>query len=827
MKKYIKYLLSFIIPIGIFCIALAINDIAPFGHYIINAYDSKVQYPGFFMALKNFHFYLFNVGFGINFLGTVTYYLMSPLNLLIHFFSIYQYNTFYFLLIILKIGLCGLTMQYFLSHEDKHDNLWSTIFSVIYALIGFISTYYYNVFWLDSIILLPLILVGINKIIKNKSPLFYIISLSLTIIISFYTGYMCCIFSVIYFIYKLVETNNYKNKKIIFRFIISSLLSASIACIVLLPSFYALMNGKASGFADDYTKYIGFNNNIKYFFYSLTPGNYHSREVSNGFAQIYCSLFIVCLFITSFFNKKIDIKTKSITIIILLFYILSFSFNLVDYSWQFFQKPVWWQHRYSFTLSLFIIIIAYKNLMNFSKLNLSTIKKGIIYLSLACLIIISFILFFNKLNDKSIFRIFIIAFSILLLVNYLFVFNLNNKTKYLIIPLIILELGLNCYINVKENNKHNMNSFEVKTHQSNINYLSQIDDNTFYRLEATTKDNYNKGLLYNFNGLNYFNSVRNQSVVDIMENYFDLYVDSHCSITLYKYDPYILSLFNIKYLIGEEEVPYLEKINENVYRNNYPLSLGFMVNKDLLNIDLEKDKYHDNMSKIYSKMLNKDLNLYYKLKGANITYDNAYYDQENNVYRKINDKEEGKVYLEFTAKEDMIIIVDDNEIGNKTYINNKEVKRNYLYKNEFYPFVKKGDVVKIEVPLLSAKQKRKITDVHYIKEDEYVSIMEELGKNTLENIVVNDKHTLQGTVNAKESGLLFTSMAYEKGMIIKVNGKKIKPELIFNAFIGIHLNKGKNVITIDYIPQGLILGSIISLTGIILTVIYLKKLKYN
>ena len=240
-----------------------------------------------------------------------------------------------------------------------------------------------------------------------------------------------------------------------------------------------------------------------------------------------------------------------------------------------------------------------------------------------------------------------------------------------------------------------------------------------------------------------------------------------------------------------------------------------MVNKDLLNIDLEKDKYHDNISKIYSKMLNKDLNLYYKLKGANITYDN----------RKINDKVEGKVYLEFTAKEDMIIIVDDNEIGNKTYINNKEVKRNYLYKNEFYPFVKKGDVVKIEVPLLSAKQKRKITDVHYIKEDEYVSIMEELGKNTLEDIVVNDKHTLQGTVNAKESGLLFTSMAYEKGMIIKVNGQKIKPELIFNAFIGIPLNKGKNVITIDYIPQGLILGSIISLTGIILTIIYLKKIK--
>ena len=92
MKKYLKYLLAFIIPIIIFCLCLFINKMAPLGEYRITIYDSQVQYPAFFLALKRAHFYMFNAGFGFNFFDTITYYLMSPLNLLIHFFDFKSYN---------------------------------------------------------------------------------------------------------------------------------------------------------------------------------------------------------------------------------------------------------------------------------------------------------------------------------------------------------------------------------------------------------------------------------------------------------------------------------------------------------------------------------------------------------------------------------------------------------------------------------------------------------------------------------------------------------------------------------------------------------------
>lgn len=822
MKKFLKYLLAFLIPIGIFCICLAINNIAPLGKYLITTYDSKVQYPGFFMGLKNMHFFLFNVGFGFNFFGTMAYYVMNPINLLIKFFNIYNYNTFYFLLIILKIGLCGLSMQFFLSREEKHDNLWSVVFSVIYALIGYMVVFYDNVFWLDGVIMLPLILVGINKIIDKKSFLFYTISLAISLMISFYTGYMNCIFSVIYFIYKLVEKSKYKDKKIILSFITSSLIAVLIAGVVLVPTFFALMAGKASGFQDDFTKYLAFNDNIKYFLYSFTPGNFHSSLVGNsGFAQNFCTLFVVSLFVTSFFNKKIDIKTKSITIIIILFYMLSYSFNLVDYAWQFFQKPIWWQHRYSFTFSTFLIIVAYKNLMNYDYCNVTTKKQSIIYVLLASLISISFILFYTQMNPRSEFRLLILALSILLLINYIFIFNNpKNKYKYIIIGLIVLELGLNTYASIKENCKTDSSStvtYDLLA-KKQINESLKIvkKDKSFYRTELVERFIYNDGLLFNYNGLNYFNSVRNQKVIKALENNFPVAVDSHQSINVNQLDPAMLSLFAVKYLISNQDIPFLEKIDDKVYLNKQSLGLGFMVDKDILNIKFKKNDYLNNISLVYSKMLKENINLYKKIKNTKITLENVKFNKKTEKYENSNN-EVGRIIVEFTAPDNLIFSVK-NHLGTDCYINDAL----QAIHNSYY-FVSKNDKVKIIMQFASQKENKKYTDIYYLDDQLYQTVTNKLKEYSLQNIKTYDKHLLKATINVQDKDkLLFTTIPYEKGMAIKVNGKKVKPKLIFDAFIGLNLEKGENTIIIDYIPQGFKLGLICSILGII-SLIYLNN----
>ena len=111
--------------------------------------------------------------------------------------------------------------------------------------------------WLDALYMLPLVCVGIHKLIKDKNAVPYILALSYTIITSYYMGYMVCIASVIFFIFDYFTTHSIKDKihpiegneklkeknKFIDRglyFAISSIIAAGISCVVLVPMISSL-----------------------------------------------------------------------------------------------------------------------------------------------------------------------------------------------------------------------------------------------------------------------------------------------------------------------------------------------------------------------------------------------------------------------------------------------------------------------------------------------------------------------------------------------------------------------------------------------------------
>ena len=64
--------------------------------------------------------------------------------------------------------------------------------------------------------------------------------------------------------------------------------------------------------------------------------------------------------------KKTE-EEKKATMVFILFFLLSISFNLIDYAWQLFQKPIWYPNRYIFTFSFLLIIIAMKEFINIEK----------------------------------------------------------------------------------------------------------------------------------------------------------------------------------------------------------------------------------------------------------------------------------------------------------------------------------------------------------------------------------------------------------------------------------------------------------------------------
>ena len=206
MKK--KYLvLSFIIPF--FCLFLVfITNGIIFGNDSIFYGDSQYQYYQLLIYLKGVIdgtsnlIYSFQVGFGSSMIATLAYYLSSPFNLLLSIFSYENIEIFFIVSVIIRIGLCATTMYLYLNYQD--NSRYSLIFSICYSLSFYVVANYYQIMWLDSYFLAPLLLLGIDKLIKEKKLLLYGIILFLIILTNYYMGYMCALFSVLYFAYKFM-----------------------------------------------------------------------------------------------------------------------------------------------------------------------------------------------------------------------------------------------------------------------------------------------------------------------------------------------------------------------------------------------------------------------------------------------------------------------------------------------------------------------------------------------------------------------------------------------------------------------------------------------
>ncbi|MGL5821300.1 MAG: YfhO family protein, partial [Sarcina sp.] len=302
-KKFILYGLAFIIPIIILLINYKLVHIFPFGDKTILYRDLKGQYVSYFSALRNavLHhggiLYSFHKGLGGNMIGLIAYYLMSPFNILIILFPGKYLVDAILLITVLKIGTCGITFLYFLKYRFKQFNYSLLIFTTAYSLMAFNIVYQSNIMWLDAVYLLPLVMIGIYKIVEEGKKRLYVITLALTIITSFYTGFMVCIFSVIYYLY-LVLLKMYEEKleiKFFIKksgiFILCSIISGLLSLFIIVPTLFNLQGGKSqfAFFTTPLAKDFKFTD----LFSKIYINNIHDKNILWGLPDIYVGILIL------------------------------------------------------------------------------------------------------------------------------------------------------------------------------------------------------------------------------------------------------------------------------------------------------------------------------------------------------------------------------------------------------------------------------------------------------------------------------------------------------------------------------------------------------
>ena len=81
-------------------------------------------------------------------------------------------------------------------------------------------------------------------------------------------------------------------------------------------------------------------------------------------------------------------------------------------------------------------------------------------------------------------------------------------------------------------------------------------------------------------------------------------------------------------------------------------------------------------------------------------------------------------------------------------------------------------------------------------------------------ITDHSERWFKGTITAQEGQVMMTSIPYEEGWTVKVDGKKVEPIVLFNAMIGVQLSPGTHEVEMSFLPNGFPQGLVLMLLGI-------------
>ena len=334
------YLIAFAIPAALTYLAYAIFGLYPFGEESVLCLDLNGQYVYYFEALRDAFwgdgsiFYNWSRNLSGEFMGIIGYYLASPFTLIVMLLPEKFMLSSLLIMQLCKVGAAGVTFNYFLQKRRNVQPYPSLLFSTMYSMMAYMVIQLIDPMWLDGLVFLPLIMLGIEYLVDDGRRLNYIIPLALMCVANFYIGYMICIFVALYFFFYLLAGSDKKRKgydyfTAIVRVAYSSVIALACAAFMLLPVYNALKLGKFEFTDPDYSfRFQSFPLSQKLLenaqdspllvllcdlldmFPQLLPAQYDSVNVQ-GKPEIYCGLLTLVLLPLFYMNKKIKLEEKA------------------------------------------------------------------------------------------------------------------------------------------------------------------------------------------------------------------------------------------------------------------------------------------------------------------------------------------------------------------------------------------------------------------------------------------------------------------------------------------------------------------------------------
>jgi len=856
-RKWNYLVLAFWLPFISFLMIMLCGRYEPFGNSRSMLYsDMYHQYYPFFVNFRKILrsgdglLYNWDIGMGLDYLGLYSYYLASPLNLISVILPESLLLEYFSLLVPLKLSLASLFFALFLKQTFRQNDLSITLFGAFYGLCAWGLGYQWNVMWLDTFALLPLVALGTLYLLRDRKVILYTVTLFLSVFSNYYIGFFTCIFVLLFFFcYQLCRCKSFgRFFSDLCTIALFSILAIGMTAILELPTLAALQNSYSSvnKFPDTFRLNIASEHNWKGLLDAMRQvagnmGGGLEPTFKEGLPNLYCGVGSVVLALLYLTCGRIKFRDKLCCVVLLLFFNVSFIIRQLDYIWHGFHFTNMIPYRFSFLYSGVILYMAYKAWLLRRRFKLwQVIFAGVLSIAIfAC----------SESRTDPVF----LAYNLIFLLLYLCVFlypillrapkepdklqiidyqntlgSRRNIAALALAAVMFIEIIMNVvnfgisfpYTGISSYPKGTASAEDV------VSYMHEYESERFYRSEVTHSQTLNDGALNGYQGISTFTSSANVSVTTFMKALGYGAKESYNRYCFEESSPVSNLFLGLKYMIERdgnlEENPYFEPIYSNgsitLLKNRAYLPLGFLAEVQLSNVDFSDSKEPFAFQNRLLNAASGTTEAAWYVLGKNaiaITSEDVEVTSNSAGYCTYHAESAGTVTYTIVAEKAGFMCVSLNLPKRNSYkvLRNGEALFSETYsipQTAAISYVEPGDVIQINLTCKSGEKSNMTVRPAILDDDVFQSAYEVLNASTLQ-ITDFSSTLLEGTISCNRDGLLYTSIPQNGNWSVAVDGKEADIVLIGDCMIGVPMAEGEHTVTFLYQNKAYSIGWKISL----------------
>ncbi len=792
----------------------------------------------------------FTIGMGYDTITTLHYYVLGdPLALLSVFMNPENGTAFYTGLILLRLYLIGISYLLFCRYW-RLERRGRIPGALIYAFCGY--TFYSGVrhpFFLNPMIYLPLLLIGLEEMLRRKKPYLLIGMVFLCTTSNFYFLFMLSVISAVYVTIRYFMTYAKQDKHKLLGFLIQGLrigahylLGMLMASIIFLPVVYAfLQNGRMGSKPEPLVGFLHYN--MKYYVTSL-QGVFASGVDPGYFMELSFPTLTMISFAILFCNKRYKKLKYSFILVALGCAVPAFGYFMNGFAYITNR----WCFLLPFAVAL-VVTVTYEEIFH-----LGPWEKVLLLLGLAGYGVLSFV-FASARIVKLTFCFLLVTTLLILLLQQRHQKNMDVIQQLLLGLLLFASIGFNGYAFYSDEFGGYAEEFMTKKQVMELYAggeaaaISTIQDDSLYRIETFGDNIRNEALPMKFNDVSAYYSLMDGGVtqyykqLEVLNQRAAIRIDNQDGRTI------LNAIAGVKYFVTcrKRSAPYgyelVNRIRDGsktyyLYQNKYALPFGFVYHEYLPEEDYERlNALEKQNALLYSVVIGEDSafakiskqelstgihRLEYQVSTDGVVLGEDKIEvQKKGAKLLLNFESEGKgeTYLQIQGlsldNKDInmqIIHVKGEDERHKNinvrskYINSYFGKVNFLA-NTGYSRAKKS-WISLTFPEIATYRYKSIKIFH-VDMLHYKNRVKELSQETLTNIRA-DNNRIQGELEPYSEGILFLSIPYSKGWKAYVDGQEKKLIRGNIMYMALPVTKGKHQIRLQYRTPYLLEGAILS-----------------